>query len=290
MMERDLGYPIFPNIVAYFASNFTISMVLTVARVLTGQFNPFVDGLGTANTSLALIAGHLFALIETDLPYEVKITSDGDIITIGRHDFHSSKRFLTMTAHPKIDPDTGEAFAFRYFVIPPFLTFFRIDSNGKKQRDVPIFSMKSPSYIHDFAVTKNFAVFPDPQIVIKPLEIMRGRPVLRVDINKVPRVGVIPRYAEGESEMYWIDVRGLNMLHVVNAWEEDDGKRIVIMASNILSIEHVLEKINLIHLSLEKIIIDTKAKKVVRYPVSARSLDFGVINPRYSQKKIRYVV
>ncbi|KAH6760847.1 nine-cis-epoxycarotenoid dioxygenase 4 [Perilla frutescens var. frutescens] len=288
--ERDLGHPIFPNIVAFFCSNLTPSMVLTLAQLLLAKINPFVDGLGTANTSLALIGGRLHALTETDLPYQVKIRPDGEITTVGRHDFFSRDFFLTMTAHPKIDPDTGETFAFRYFVVPPFLTYFRINSDGTKQRDVPIFSLKSPSYIHDFAVTKNHAIFPDPQIVIRPFEILRGRPVLRVDADKVSRVGVIPRYAEDEREMFWIDEPGLNMLHVVNAWEEDDGDTIVIVASNILSVEHVLEQINLIHLSLEKIVIDAKTKKVVmRRPLSDSSLDFGVINPQYAQKKNRYV-
>ncbi|KAI3468519.1 hypothetical protein Pfo_025182 [Paulownia fortunei] len=290
MVERDLGYPVFPNIFASFNNNLTASMGLNIARLLTGQFHPFINGLGTANTSLALFGGHLFALMESDLPYAIKLTSDGDIITIGRHNFHSSNPFLNMTAHPKIDPDTSEAFAFRYFVIPPFLTFFRIDSNGRKQKDVPIFSMKGASFIHDFAVTKKFAIFPDTQVVINPLEIMRGRSIMRVDPDKVPRIGVIPRYAEDESEMYWIDVPGLNMLHSVNAWEEDGGDTIVIVASNVLSVEHALEKMNLIQFSLEKITIDAKAKKVVmRHPVSARSLDFGVINPEYAGKKNRYI-
>ncbi|XP_047972675.1 zeaxanthin 7,8(7',8')-cleavage dioxygenase, chromoplastic-like [Salvia hispanica] len=288
--EQGYGYPIFPNIVAYFCSNVTPLMILTAARVLLGQFNPFADGLGTANTSLSLIGGGLHALMETDLPYQVKITPEGEITTVGRHDFKSSNRYLTMTAHPKTDPDTGESFAFRYFVIPPFLTYFRIDSNGKKQRDVPIFSLKSPSYIHDFAVTKSHAIFPDPQIVIEPLQILRGKPVLRINGDKVPKLGVIRRDAEDEREMYWIDEPGMNLLHVVNAWDEDDGDTIVVVASNIQPVEHALEKLDLVHLSLEKIVIDAKTKKItMRSPLSALSLDFGVINPRYAQKKNRYV-
>ncbi|KAL0314888.1 UNVERIFIED_CONTAM: putative carotenoid cleavage dioxygenase 4, chloroplastic [Sesamum angustifolium] len=153
MVERDLGHPIFPSGFAFF-NDLTASMArlgLSVARVLTGQFNPVINGLGTANSSVAAICGKLYALGESDLPYEIQVTSDGDIITIGRHDFHSRKPFFSMTAHPKVDPDTGEAFAFRFHVVPPFLTFFRIGSDGRKGPDVPIFSMKSTALIHDFA-------------------------------------------------------------------------------------------------------------------------------------------
>ncbi|KAL7123499.1 hypothetical protein ACP275_01G108200 [Erythranthe tilingii] len=297
IMERDLGYPFFPNPVAYFISNSARFILLTVARVISGgKINPFTTGIGTANTSLFLFVGHLFAMIESDLPYVIKISPDGDIITIGRHDFHSSSDndlFLNMTAHPKFDADTGEAFAFRYnVIIPPFLTFFRIDPNGRKQKDVQIFSIKGvTSYIHDFAVTKRFAVFPDAQLVIDPLGIMRGKKIIRVDPEKTPRLGVIPRYATDDSEMYWIDVPGLNMMHVINAWEEDDAacNKIVMVVTNILPVENLLERRNSTRLSLEKITIDTKTKEVVRCIVSTRNIDFGAINPKYAGKKNRYM-
>ncbi|KAL1532276.1 ccd4,nced4 [Salvia divinorum] len=205
MAERDLGYPVYPNMFGAFTSKITASLLLTAARILTGQFNPFSNGVGTANTSLALIAGELFALVETDIPYQITVTENGDVATVGRRDFDSPESFQIMTAHPKFDPDTGETFSFRYFPIPPFLKLFRIDSDGKKHKSVPIYSMKNCSFVHDFAVTKRFAVFPDTQIAIEPIEILRGKSTMRVDLQKIPKLGVIPRYAADESEMYWID-------------------------------------------------------------------------------------
>ncbi|KAG8375221.1 hypothetical protein BUALT_Bualt10G0077800 [Buddleja alternifolia] len=292
-IERVLGYPVFPNLFAMFNSRISAyTTLLNFARVITGQINPLIHGLGTANTSLSLIGGKLFALCEYDLPYGIEMKSDGDdLITIGRHDFHASKKILmnNMTAHPKIDSQTGEVFAFKYHVIPPFLTFFRIDGNGRKQKDVPI-TIKRASVIHDFAVSKNYAIFPDTQIAINPLEVTRCGRVMTVDLDKTPRLGVIERYAEDEREMWWIDVPGLNILHVVNAWEEDDGGKIVILASNVLSVEHTLDRMDLNHFSMEKIMIDVEERKVVnRVPVSTKSLDFGGINPEYAGKKNRYV-
>ncbi|KAL7122585.1 hypothetical protein ACP275_01G053600 [Erythranthe tilingii] len=257
--------------------------------------NPFINGVGRANTSLFLFAGNLLALIEYDLPYALKFTEDGDIVTVGRHDFFHSggitNLFLNMTAHPKIDAETGEAFAYRYFVVPPFLTYFRIDPDGKKQADVPIFSVKGlASYMHDFAVTKNFAVFNDTQILLDPLALVRGKNVLKADPDKVSRIGIIPRYAVHEREMCWIDVHGLNMMHAVNAWEEDDGGTIVIVVANILSVVEAVNNMDSMRLSLEKITIDAREKKVVmRRSISDTSLDFGTINPRYAGKKSRYI-
>lgn len=205
---------------------------LTIARVLAGQFSPLINGFGLANTSVTFFGGYLFALGESDLPYALELTPNGDIITLGRHAFYS-KPFLNMTAHPKIDPNTGEAFAFGYDIFPPFLTYFRVNNEGIKQEDIPIHSLTHSSFIHDFAVTKNYAVFPDIQIAIRPMDIFRGRSPVGVDPAKIPRLGIIPRYAKDETDMFWDEVPGFNMLHAVNAWEKDDGEEIVIVASNV---------------------------------------------------------
>ncbi|KAL0438791.1 UNVERIFIED_CONTAM: putative carotenoid cleavage dioxygenase 4, chloroplastic [Sesamum latifolium] len=289
-VERDIGHPVFPSIFSSF-NGLMASMArmgLSVARVLTGQFDPVINGTGTANTSVAVISGKLYALGESDLPYEIEVTSDGDIRTIGRQDFHSSEPFMRMTAHPKVDPGTGETLAFRFHLVPPFLTFFRIGPDGRKRADVPIFTMKSTALIHDFAVTKNYAIFNDGQMVLSPLEILRGRPPMRVDPVKVPRLGVIDRYAKDESGMWWIDVPGFNMLHAVNAWEEDDGETIVVVASNLSIVDLDLGRLDLAESKLEKLRISVKAKKLVmRHPLSTKVLDFGVINPVYAGMKNR---
>nr|AIZ09097.1 carotenoid cleavage dioxigenase 4-1 [Ipomoea batatas] len=288
-VERSIGSPVIPNVFSGF-SGLTASAArgaLTAARALSGQFNPG-NGIGLANTSLALFGGKLFALGESDLPYAVKITPDGDVITLGRHDF-DGKLIMSMTAHPKIDPETREAFAFRYGPMPPFLTFFRVNPDGVKQPDVPIFSMPSPSFIHDFAITKNYAIFSDIQIGMNPLDLLNGGSPVGASPGKVPRVGVIPRYAKDESEMRWFEVPGFNIVHAINAWEEDEGNTIVMVAPNIMSVEHTMERMDLVHAAVEKLTIDLKTGMVFRQPLSTRNLDFGVINPAYVAKKNKYV-
>ena len=288
--ERDAGYPLLPNVFSGF-NGLTASAArgaLSAARILTGQFNP-ANGIGLANTSLALFGNRLLALGESDLPYWMRLRSDGDIDTVGRHDF-DGKLSMSMTAHPKVDPDTGETFAFRYGPVPPFLTYFRFDSNGEKQPDVPIFSMTRPSFLHDFAITKKYAIFADIQIVMNPMEMIvgSGSPV-GSDPSKVPRLGVIPRYAKDESEMRWFDVPGFNIMHAVNAWDEEDENAIVLVAPNILSVEHTMERMELVHALVEKVKIDLNTGIVTRHPISARNLDFAVINQAYLGKKNRYV-
>ncbi|XWS38843.1 hypothetical protein CRYUN_Cryun19dG0165300 [Craigia yunnanensis] len=289
-IENEMGSPVFPNVFSGF-NGLTAAATrgaLSAVKVLTGEFNP-ANGIGLANTSLALFGNRLYALGESDLPYSIRLTSSGDIETLGRIDF-DGKLFMSMTAHPKIDADTGEAFAFRYGPMPPYLTYFYFDANGNKQPDVPIFSLSRPSFLHDFAITKKYAIFADIQIGMNPMEmIFGGGSPVGADPTKVPRIGVIPRYAKDESEIRWFDVPGFNLIHATNAWDEDDGNAIVMLAPNILSVEHTLERMDLIHALVEKVRIDLRTGLVTRHPISARNLDFAVLNPAYVAKKNKYV-
>ncbi|KAK9094304.1 hypothetical protein Scep_025773 [Stephania cephalantha] len=292
-LERQVGSRVFPNVFSGFNGLPAVLArgALSAARFLSGQFDPISNGVGLANTSLAFLpnVNMLFALGEADLPYAVRVTSDGDIRTIGRHDF-DGKLSMSMTAHPKIDAQTNEVFAFRYGPVPPFLTYFHIDANSSKQPDVPIFSLTTPTFIHDFAITKKYAVFADIQIVINtnPMEMVLGSgSFVGSDPKKVSRIGVIPRYATDEKEMRWVEVPGFNMVHAINAWDEGEDE-IVMIAPNIISVEHTLERMELVHASVEKVRVNLKTGTVQRYPISARNLDFGVINPRFVGRKNRF--
>lgn len=290
-VEREVGYPFVPSIFSSFNGGLlaTISrFLLTTARVLAGQFDPIKQGLGPANTSLALFSGRLFALCEADLPYALHVTAEGDILTLGRHDFGESEPFSRMTSHPKIDRVTGQVFAYKYVGTPPSMKFFRIDSSGRKQKYVPI-SMEKFTAVHDFAVTEKYAVIPDVQIVVNPASVLRGRSPVEIDREKVARVGIIPKYAEEEGEMVWVEAAGFNPMHCVNAWEEDGGDTVCMVASNAVAVDQLLENIGGAQLTMEKIVVNLKEKRVVkRHTLSPVFLEFGVINPAYAAKRNRY--
>ncbi|CAJ2646831.1 unnamed protein product [Trifolium pratense] len=287
--ENEAGYPLFPNVFSGFNSLIASAArgSVTAARVITGQYN-LSNGIGLANTSLALFGNRLFALGESDLPYEIKLTENGDIETVGRYDF-DGKLSMSMTAHPKIDGETGETFAFRYGPIPPFLTYFRFDSNGVKHNDVPVFSMTRPSFLHDFAITKKYAVFADIQLGMNPLEMISGGPPVGSDPSKIPRIGILPRYANDESKIKWFDVPGFNIVHAINAWDEEDGKTVTLIAPNVLSIEHTMERLELVHPMIEKVKINIETGIITRQPLSTRNLDFAVLNPKFQGKRSRFV-
>ncbi|KAJ4769742.1 9-cis epoxycarotenoid dioxygenase [Rhynchospora pubera] len=291
-LERNAGAPVMPN---FFSGSRGFAGLarrsVTLLRILTGQIN-LTQGIGLANTSLAFFGGCLYALGESDLPYAMRVDpATGDISTVGRCDF-KGRLVRAMTAHPKKDPVTGEVFAFSYAPVRPFLTYFRFDPSGNKSGDVPIFSVMQPTLMHDFAITENYALFNDIQLVMKPMEMVLGigAPV-GYNATKKPRLGVLPRYAANESEIRWFEIPGFNMFHSINAWEEEGAngeKYLVLVAPNLLPVEHSIEQIELMHNCVHMVRINLDTGVVSRKPLSADNLDLGVIHPSYMGRRNRY--
>jgi len=108
----------------------------------------------TGNTNIVWHAGKLLALVEAALPTAlVPCTLD----TIGEWDF-GGRLGTAMTAHPKMDPETGEMLFFGYSPFPPYLTYHVADRSGVLVRSEPI-DIAWPSMIHDFAVTRDHVIF-----------------------------------------------------------------------------------------------------------------------------------
>lgn len=109
----------------------------------------------TANTHVVRHAGRTYCLLEVAPPTLVA----PDLATIGTFDF-DGKLVGPMTAHPKIDPLSGEMLFFGYDFAPPYLRYHVVDPTGTLVRSVDI-DLPDPVMIHDFTVTERHVVFLD---------------------------------------------------------------------------------------------------------------------------------
>nr|AMJ39499.1 carotene cleavage dioxygenase 4 copy 1 [Bixa orellana] len=289
MIERGRGAAIIPTFFSGFYGLIDIASVFTYLwELVRSRVNPMNHGFGGANVSLGLLGKKLLALNESDLPYIMNLTDDGDIETVGRWDFDEGL-LASMTAHPKFDKDTKETFAFRYLsLLHPYLTFFKFDQNGVKQNEVKISSMERLCFIHDFAVTKRFLIIEETQLAASIAKVLLGRgSIFYYNPKNTPRFGVLPRHATDESELMWFQAPGFNAMHYINAWEnEEDDDEIILVGTNVISLENLLSR--RVRSSLDKVIINMRTGKVSRKTLSPRCLDLGSINPNYAGKRNKY--
>ena len=196
-------------------------------RSLFGAYrNPFTDApeaLGksnnTANTSVMWHHGKLYALKESARPVQI----DPDtLLTLGSQDFGGVLTSQTFTAHPKLDPQTGEAIAFSYNA-PGHSTneiqIHTIAATGELIRS-EVFNAPYCSMVHDFHVSENFIAFTICPMVNDWDRVKNGEPFFHWDSTKKTYVGVIPR-KEGIKAIRWFTCPVVAMqTHTFNAWEE----------------------------------------------------------------------
>jgi len=199
-------------------------------RALFGRYrNPYADDeevkgvdRSTANTSLLWHHGKLLALKEDGLPYELDPTT---LETKGRYDFCGDVKSQTMTAHPRIDPDTSELFFYGASAsgdATPEIAYYVADAEGNITAE-RWFKAPYSSIVHDFVVTKNWAIFPIMPAV-SSLERLQSRgPIYEWESERPSFIGVLPR--DGSSEPRWFETDPMFAFHMVNAF--DDGSNLV---------------------------------------------------------------
>jgi carotenoid cleavage dioxygenase-like enzyme len=179
-----------------------------------------------SNTATLAQGGKLFTLKEDGLPYQLDpITLD----TIGPWDFHGKWKSETFTAHPKLDPLSGEMVAFGYEatgLASDDLWVYTLDKSGRVTREI---RTKVPyvSIIHDIALTHKHVVIPFGGYVTSPERLRSGKIHWGWDQTKPSYIGVLPR--EGEAkDMRWFKGPERCMMHTFNAY--DDGNKVVLYA------------------------------------------------------------
>jgi len=182
------------------------------------------SGLGP-NTNVGGFSGRTWATVEAggtpvELTYELE--------TIARNDFDGTLPGA-FSAHPKVDPETGEMHAMvyawaewmdhvQYVVVGP-------DAKVSHTLDIPLPGM---TMIHDMSLTQRYAVVYDQPVTVNIEMAMQGRFPFRWDPDYGNRVGLLPRRAGAEAgDIIWIDVPLGYSFHPMNAYDGQDGSVVI---------------------------------------------------------------
>jgi carotenoid cleavage dioxygenase len=241
----------------------------------------FPGGSSSANTHVVAHAGRVLALVEVCLPTEVR----PDLSTVGRYDF-AGKLHSSMTAHPKIDPITGEMLFFGYDIMgPPWLRYHVVDRTGALVSSADI-DIRGPAMVHDFAITEHHVVFFDLPVVFD-LNLVGKRPFpfeWRPDYGA--RVGVMPRRG-GNADVRWFDVDLCYVYHPLNAYDDGDTVVLDVVRHETMFADDLYGPAD--HLpTLDRWTIDLGAGKVLEERLDDRPQELPRVDERIVGRKHRY--
>ena len=178
--------------------------------------NAFREPANVSNTSVVLADGRLLSLWEGGPPFEL---DPATLATRGLRDFGGAVK--AFSAHPRIDPDTGEIFNFGIdYGRRTTLTPYRLVRGGLTA--LPAVTLPYPVMNHDFVLTGRHLVFCLGPILVHPVRFMLGLSsfdgALHWDPGKptlillVPRDGGAPRFIETDAFFQF---------HFANGYEAD---------------------------------------------------------------------
>ncbi len=185
------------------------------------EFIEFVltDKEGLANTACVWHGGKMLILEEGHRPFEVDPMT---LASKGSFDY-DGKLSTAMTAHPKVDPVTGELVFFAYMASGPFesdVALHKVSKDGvlTESHTIPT---PYPAMVHDFVVTRNYILFPIFPLTGSMERAMQGQSPFAWEPDKGASIGVLPRDGGTAEDVRWVECDPFFVFHFMNGYDQD---------------------------------------------------------------------
>ena len=173
---------------------------------------------GTSNVSTYFHGGKLLSLGEIGAAFELDPKT---LETIGLETFGGAIP-NSMTAHPKIDPETGNLYCFGYWFVRPHITCWEISPSGEILNEAVI-ETERPTMVHSFAITDREMVFWECPVVFdiqnaieNPIDAFMWTPEYGA------RIGVLA-FGDSGDKIRWVDLpEPCFVFHETNAYRDGD--------------------------------------------------------------------
>lgn len=177
------------------------------------------DREGLANTACVWHGDKMLILEEAHLPFEVDpITLE----SIGSYNF-DGKLPRAMTAHPKVDPVSGELVMFAYMasdMLASDIEVYRVTPEGELIESIRI-NTPYPAMVHDFVITENYIVIPVFPLTGDLDRAMNGQPPLAWEPEKGASVVILPREGWSQDNVRWAECDPIFVFHYMNGFDSN---------------------------------------------------------------------
>lgn len=185
----------------------------------------------TANTDLIWHNGQLLALWW--LAGDTYALSVPDLKTKGVETFGNTLS-CGLSAHPKVDPRTGELIFFDYSAYSPSLRHGVVSAEGQVVHTAEI-PVDTADLLHDVAITENHTIIPCFPMRFDAAKLPQGKRRVNWHPEDPTRFAVVPRFG-GPEDVKWFEASACYCYHTVNAWEHvgaDGHRKITLLACRI---------------------------------------------------------
>lgn len=244
-------------------------------------------GVGdTVNTNVFAHGGRIWAAVEAGC-YPVELSAELDTVRHGLFDHHASRAF---TAHPRVDPATGEAHAICYDALKPNrISYMVVNAQCQVSKVVEV-PVKHGPMIHDCAITRTQVIVLDLPVTFSLKHAFQGvgLPYGWNDRHQA-RVGLLPRDGQAK-DILWIPVDPCYVFHTCNAHDLDDGGVVVdvVVHARMFDRSRIGPEADDIRVNFERWHIDPARKAVKRTVISDRRQEFPRCNETLSTQPYRY--
>ena len=246
-----------------------------------------------ANTNVVYQGGKLLALWEADAPYSLDPQT---LATLGKEYFGDRlPKGQSFTAHPHVDPATGDLIAFGVTTGPiSTIHLYRVDTAGKLA-EITNHRVPGFCFLHDFAITSNYRIFFQNPVSFNPFPVALGfKPAascVELDPNAPTRIFLFDR--KGRSRTFETDPGFI--FHHANAYE--DGDRLVVDSlcyNDYLSLEQGADykKVVFSEVPAARLVryeVDLKSDRVTSKVIVDRACEFPTLHPDRVGRQHRYL-
>jgi carotenoid cleavage dioxygenase-like enzyme len=248
---------------------------------LSGSRRGLIDAV---NTNIISHAGRIWALIEAGA-FPAELNNEFETI---KHGLFDGGKNAPYSAHPHLDPETGELHAICY--APNELnqvTYVVVDANSQvcKIENIPL---GRSTMVHDCAITQKYVLVFDFPVLLSVKGGLTGEQFpYHWKENSYSRIGLMPRHGSAK-DIRWCKTDACYAFHACNAFDQADGSVVLdLVVHDAMFVEREggpeVSKTN-----FERWILEPDTGTIARKVISTEKQEFPRFDERLSTKPYRY--